>query len=367
MLNFIIWNVKPQLLDLGAFELRYYSLLFALSFVIGYIIVLWMLKRENLDVSIMEKLTIYVILSTIIGARLGHCLFYEFSYYSQHPLEIILPWRGTIGKDFRFTGYQGLASHGAAIGILIGMYLFARKTKLPYLWSLDRLAIVVALAAFMIRTGNLMNSEIYGRYTGNESGFVFVSDFNNIISDNKMIDKIWYRKKDTSIVSAGPAVPLEMNIRFSLRVKDTATVNMFVDRELKRALAPYIYDLDIMYPKPDEMDYQIEKQGRNLVLKAGVYGLPRYPTQIIEALSYLLIFILLFWIYYRKGTKMKNGFYIGLFMVLIFLSRFFIEFIKADQEVFESNMPLNMGQLLSIPLVLAGLVLVYLKRPSRTG
>ena len=133
MLNFIIWNVKPQILDLGAFELRYYSMLFALAFVIGYIIMVWMLKREGLDTAIMEKLTIYVVLSTIIGARLGHCLFYEFGYYSQHPLEMILPWRGTIGKDFRFTGYQGLASHGAAAGILIGMYLFSRKTKLP--WS----------------------------------------------------------------------------------------------------------------------------------------------------------------------------------------------------------------------------------------
>jgi prolipoprotein diacylglyceryltransferase len=364
MLNFIIWNVKPQILDLGTFELRYYSLLFALAFVIGYIIMLWMLKREGLDVSFMEKLTIYVVLSTIIGARLGHCLFYEFDYYSQHPLEMILPWRGTIGKDFRFTGYQGLASHGAAVGILIGMYLFSRKTKLPYLWSLDRLAILVALAAFMIRTGNLMNSEIYGKHTNDDSGFVFARDFSRLISENDLIAKVWYEKKNKGSEHAGQSVPLELNVRFSHRVKDTAVVKMFIARELKQVLTSYLYELDIMHPEPDKLDYQIQKQGRDLVLTAGVYGMPRYPTQIMEALAYLLIFLLLFRIYYRKGTAIKNGFYIGLFMLLVFLARFFIEFIKEDQEAFEKSMALNMGQLLSIPLILAGLVLVYLKRPA---
>jgi phosphatidylglycerol:prolipoprotein diacylglycerol transferase len=364
MLNFIIWNVKPQIADLGPFELRYYSLLFALAFVIGYIIMLWMLKKEGLDPALMEKLTIYVVLSTIIGARFGHCLFYEFSYYSKHPLEIILPWRGTIGKDFRFTGYQGLASHGAAIGILIGMYLFSRKTKLPYLWSLDRLAILVALAAFMIRTGNLMNSEIYGKHTGNESGFVFAQDFSRFISDNDIVARVWYKKKNTADGKAGNAVPLELNIRFSHRVKTEAAIEMFVNRELKKALSSYIYQLDITHPHPEDLDYHIKRKGRDLVLTATVYGLPRYPTQIMEALTYLAIFLLLFWIYYRKGTTMKNGFYIGLFMILIFLSRFFIEFIKEDQEAFERTLPLNMGQLLSIPLILAGMVLVYLKRPT---
>src|SRR4030043_2253809 len=171
--QYVIWNLKPQLIDFGRFEIRYYSILFALAFIVGYIILLRIFKKEGYTAELLDKLTIYMVLSTIIGARLGHCLFYEFSYYIQHPLEIILPWRGTIGKDFRFTGYQGLASHGAAIGILVGMYLFSRKTRLTYLWTLDRLAILVALAAFMIRTGNLMNSEIYGKHTGNDSGFVF--------------------------------------------------------------------------------------------------------------------------------------------------------------------------------------------------
>lgn len=363
MLNFIIWNVKPQIINLGAFELRYYSLLFALAFVIGYILMMRMLKREGIDPVILEKMTIYVVLSTIIGARLGHTLFYEFGYYSKHPLEIILPWKGTIGKDFRFTGYQGLASHGAAVGILIGMYLFARKTKVSYLWTLDRLAILVALAAFMIRTGNLMNSEIYGKHTGNNSGFVFAHDFNRVFSDDKTVTKIWYAKRRRQSDIAKDAVPIELNMEFSRKVRDTAEISRFVNYELKKVLSPSYYDLDIMNPDAKNLDYKIEKQGRNLVLKAEVFGLPRYPTQIYEASAYLLIFLLLLWIYFRKGANLKHGFYIGLFMVLIFTARFFIEFIKADQETFEKTMPLNMGQLLSIPLIIAGLILVYLKRP----
>ena len=279
---------------------------------------------------------------------------------------MILPWRGTIGKDFRFTGYQGLASHGAAVGILIGMYLFSRKTKLPYLWSMDRLVILVALAAFMIRTGNLMNSEIYGKYTNNDSGFIFTRDFTRAISEDDLVSKVWYTKKDTGTEHLNQAIPLELNVRFSRRVKDTAVVEMFVNRELKHVLTSYVYQLDIMHPNPDKLDYHIDRQGRDLVLTAGVYGMPRYPTQIFEASAYMLIFLLLLWIYYRKKTAMKNGFYLGLFMMLIFLSRFFIEFIKEDQEAFERTLPLNMGQLLSIPLVIAGAVLVYLKRPTAT-
>ncbi len=363
MLNFIIWNVRPQLVNLGFFELRYYSLLFAAAFVLGYIIIYKMLQREGLDTGILEKLTIYVVLSTIIGARLGHCLFYEFGYYSQHPLEIILPWKGTIGKDFRFTGYQGLASHGAAVGILVGIYLFSRKTKLSYLWTLDKLAIVVALAAVMIRTGNLMNSEIYGKYTHNESGFLFVHDFSRYVSSDKEVRKIYYHKTDSVINTTANAVPIEVTIQFTNKIKDENIVKRFAENRLKNFLNNKLYDLDLFYPNPEQLNYEIVKQDRSLLLKTWVLGYPRYPTQILEASAYLVIFLLLLGIYFKKGTRLRNGFYIGLFLILIFTARFFIEFMKANQEDFESSMKLNMGQWLSIPLVIAGLVLVYLKRP----
>ena len=322
-----------------------------------------MLKREGLDTAILEKLTIYVVLSTIIGARLGHCLFYEFSYYIKHPLEMILPWKGTIGKDFRFTGYQGLASHGAAIGILIGIFLFSRKTKLSYLWTLDRLAIVVALAAVMIRTGNLMNSEVYGKRTENNSGFLFVHDLSGYILANENIKKVTYQKSDSVISTADHSVPVDMEVVFQKKVKNENVVKDFIDNRLKKLLNKDLYNIDYYYPDPDNLKYTVIKQDRTFVIKAQVFGFPRIPSQIVEASAYLVVFLLLFWIYYKKGKGIKDGFYIGLFMVLIFISRFFIEFIKEDQESFEHGMALNMGQILSIPLVIAGLILAYLKRP----
>ena len=270
---FVNWDVKPQIFTLGSFEIRWYSLLFALSFIIGYYILSRIFKKEGLSIEILDKLSVYVILSTIIGARLGHCLFYEPEYYLKQPWKIILPWEGTPGVDFRFTGYQGLASHGGAIGILIGLYLFHRKTKIPYLWILDRLAIVTALAASFIRTGNLMNSEIYGRPTSLPWGFRFLRErFHGI--------------------------PVEQII-------------------------------------------------------------PKHPTQIYEALCYLITFIVLILLYRKYGKDIKPGLLLGIFLVMIFIARFFIEFIKEDQVNFENGMLLNMGQWLSIPFIIAGVALLW--------
>lgn len=232
-----------------------------------------MFKKEGLPIDLLDKLTIYVVLSTVIGARLGHCIFYEPEVYLRHPLRMILPFEGVIGKNFHFTGYQGLASHGGAIGLFIGLYLFARNTKQPYLWVLDRLAIVTALAGCFIRLGNLFNSEIYGYPTTLPWGFKFMRE-------------------------ALYGVP----------------VNQIV---------------------------------------------PKHPTQLYEASCYLIIFIILYNIYYRKYPAIRPGFLIGLFLVLVFTARFCIEFLKENQVSFENNLPINMGQILSIPFIIAGIYLIY--------
>jgi len=254
-LSYITWNLDPEIFHLGPFSIRYYGILFALSFYMGYIIMLKFFKKENLSAELLDKLTIYMAAGTVLGARLGHCLFYQPDYYFSHPLEIIKIWHG------------GLASHGAGIGILIALYLFSRKYKKPYLWTLDKIAIVVALAGFFIRTGNLMNSEIYGDVTNLPWGFIF--------------------KHNGEI-------------------------------------------------------------------------LPKHPTQIYEALSYLLIFFLLYFLHNKKSIKLKNGTIFGLFMSLLFTVRFLIEFIKEVQVNFENSMTLNMGQILSIPFILIGIgIIVY--------
>jgi phosphatidylglycerol---prolipoprotein diacylglyceryl transferase len=158
----IPWDVNPEIIRIGSFAVRWYGLLFASSFLFGYFIMNKIFKNENLGEPVLDRLTIYMAVGVILGARLGHCLFYEPGYYFRHPLEIIMIWHG------------GLASHGAAVGILTAVWLFARKEKKDYLWVLDRIAIVVALSGFLIRMGNLMNSEIYGVETTVPWGFVFL-------------------------------------------------------------------------------------------------------------------------------------------------------------------------------------------------
>jgi phosphatidylglycerol---prolipoprotein diacylglyceryl transferase len=278
MVASIIWNVKPQIADLGFIELRWYSLLFLIGFIIGYYVLLKVFKREGISIELLDKLTFYVVISTIIGARLGHCLFYEPEVYLKHPLRMILPFEGTPGKDFHFTGYQGLASHGGAIGLLIGLYLFARNSKLPYLWVLDRIALVTAQAGCLIRLGNLFNSEIVGTATSLPWGVKFVQ-------------------------LAPKGMPVERII-------------------------------------------------------------PLHPSQIYESICYLIIFVILMTIYFRKHPNLKPGFLIGLFFILVFTCRFFIEFLKENQVDFEAGMILNMGQILSIPFIIAGFILVFRKVKS---
>lgn len=161
LLNAILWDIDPEMFTIGFFTLRYYTLCFLLAFIVSYILMLRIFKRENKSQELLDQLSIYIFLGTLLGARLGHCLFYEFDYYKDHPLEMILPYT-YINGQFTLTGFHGLASHGGAIGIIVGLYLFCRKTKTNFLWLADRLVIVVAIAGAFVRLGNFFNSEIIG-------------------------------------------------------------------------------------------------------------------------------------------------------------------------------------------------------------
>ena len=258
LINLIVWDVNPEIFRIGNFAIRWYGLLFAMSFIFGYFIMQKIFKKEGVTEKLLDKLTSYMVIATIIGARLGHCLFYEPAYFLSHPIEILKIWEG------------GLASHGAGIGIVVALLIFSKKNKKPFLWVIDRIVIIVALAGFLIRMGNLMNSEIIGTVTDLPWGFVFIN-------------------------SVDPRLAID----------------------------------------------------------------PRHPAQVYEALAYLLIFIYLMWEYYKKSTPPKNGFLFSMFLILVFSARFFIEFFKIPQVGFEENMVLNMGQLLSIPFVIAGFVLLY--------
>jgi prolipoprotein diacylglyceryl transferase len=247
------WSADPEIFRIGIFAIRWYSVLFMLSFVCGIYIFNWIYKKENKPQANIDHLLIYMLAGTVIGARLGHCFFYDPSYYLSHPLKILMVWEG------------GLASHGAAIGILLALYIYSKKhPDQPFLWLTDRIVITVALAGSFIRTGNFFNSEIIGGPTDLPWAVVFDS-----------VDQI-----------------------------------------------------------------------------------ARHPAQLYEALAYLIIFIALLLIYRRKGAELKNGFLLGLFLILIFGFRFLVEFMKEDQVAFEKGMALNMGQILSIPAALAGIYLL---------
>lgn len=268
----INWNVSPVITKIGFFELRYYSMFFALGLLLSYFLFVFVNNREKMKSNSftqneIDDLSIMIFLGTAIGARLGHCLFYDFTYYSKHIFEIFLPFGFDGNGKFVWTGYQGLASHGGAIGIFIAILLFCKKYKKNILTVLDKICLVVPIASGFIRLGNLMNSEIIGKPTDSNFGFIF-----------KMVDKI-----------------------------------------------------------------------------------PRHPTQIYESFGYFFIFLVLLKVYKNEKILEIKGKFFGLFLFLVFSFRFFIEFFKENQSVFENGLFINMGQILSLPFIFVGIYLFFRK------
>ena len=257
--EFITWDVNPDIID-SFVTIRWYGLMFAIGFWIGYNLVAKMFKRDGAPEKWVGILLIYVAVATIVGARLGHVFFYQWDYYSAHPWKIFATWEG------------GLASHGGAIGIILAVILYSIfTTKRNPLWTFDRLTIAIALVGALIRIGNLMNSEIFGHPTTLPWGFYFV---------------------------------------------------------------------------------------RSAEWQQLYYGQACHPTQIYEALTYLALFGLMMWMYWKKDCGNRPGLLFGTFLIGTFATRFFIEFIKNNQVAFEDSMVLNMGQLLSIPFAVLGVFLV---------
>jgi len=257
MINSIIWSVSPEIFSIGPLTIRWYGLLFALGIVGSYYTLQYIFTKEKLPQTMLDKYAIWAVLGTVVGARLGHVLFYEPAYYFSHPAEIFMVWHG------------GLASHGATLGLILVVILFCVKYKMPVLWLFDRMAVIVPVAAGSIRLGNLMNSEIYGHSTTLPWGFTFVK-----------------------------AIPPET--------------------------------------------------------------IPCHPTQLYEALVYFSLFIsMVLWYRYKKG-QILGGLFVGVMFLVIFIARFFIEFIKNTQVDFEQGMILNMGQWLSIPFILLGVLFIII-------
>ena len=276
MLNFITWTASPNIYD-GFVTVRWYGLMFAIGFLVGYYIVYRIFKHEGAPERWLAPLFFYVVIATIIGARLGHVLFYEPQHYLQNPIDIFKVWEG------------GLASHGGTIGIIIAIFIFSRHiTKKSPLWTFDRLAVPIGFVAALIRIGNLMNHEIFGGPTDQPWGFRFITNMGQFLNGGQPI-----------------------------------------------------------------------------------FTEPSHPTQIYEAICYLLVFAICMWLYWRRNAQERPGLILGVFLLRIFISRFFIEFVKNVQEPWEISMRntigIDMGQLLSIPFIIAGVWLIVraLRRPRQ--
>ena len=277
----IVWDWNPTFIMLGNLDIRWYGLMWAIAILVAERILAFAFKREGLPPRTIESAFLWIVLGTFIGARVGHCLFYEPETYLTEPWRII-------------TGIRdgGMASHGATIGIIIGVFGFARRNNLPFIWGMDRIAIVAPLSGAVIRFGNLFNSEIVGYPTDAAWGFKFVR------------------------------------------------------HDAYRAFVEYNGDV------PAEILDTIPA---------------RHPAQLYEALCYLVIFAIVMYLYFGKDMgRRRPGVLIGIALIGIFTMRFFIEFLKERQVDFEEGMSLDMGQLLSIPFIVIGIIIlvVALRRPE---
>lgn len=297
------WNPITGIDIIGNFKLHFYSLMWVTAFIVGWYIMKRIFTKEKVSLDYLDPLFIYTVLATMLGARLGHVLFYQSELISEDFFSIFLPFKFKGG--FEFTGFQGLASHGAAIGIIIGMYLYRRKYKYKsLLWILDRIVISVASGAVFIRIGNFINSEIIGKVTNSSFGVRFIQEE-------------YYKSQITQLTG----------------IKDA-----------KKAYAAVTND-----PQFAEL------------LEKVPY---RHPAQLYESFCYIFVFLIL-WYFYTKTTKKdQTGFLFGLFLVLLWTIRFFVEFVKEPQNQERADWLLNTGQWLSIPFVLLGLYFMFVFKPK---
>lgn len=272
-LNYILWNPDVEAFHLFGFSVRWYSLCWLIGLVLAYFIVQRLYKQQKIKDELFDPLFLYCFFGILLGARLGHCLFYQPEYYLtswQHFIEMIVPIHFLPAGGWKFVGYEGLASHGGTIGLIVALYLYYRRTRLNLWQVLDNIAIATPITACFIRLGNLMNSEIIGKVTDVPWAFIF-----------ERVDKM-----------------------------------------------------------------------------------PRHPGQLYEAIAYFVFFFVGIWLYRKHPQRVGTGFFFGLCLTLIFTFRFFIEYTKDIQVDFESGMPLNMGQILSLPFIAIG---IYCMRRKDKG
>jgi prolipoprotein diacylglyceryl transferase len=356
LVNFIIWNGSPEIFSIGSFSLRWYGLLFALGFLISQQILYYIFSKEGKPVKDVDTLTIYMIVATLLGARLGHVVFYQPELFIEDPLSILLPFE--FYPEFRFTGLQGLASHGATIGILTALWLYARKRKpgQSFLQIVDRIVILVAITGALIRLGNFFNSEIIGKPSNLPWSVAFVHNPTRAIEFDKFVEDVSYLPGDSTLQQS-PFQPVKILLTF----KNDSTITeerirTFIESKLNSVFSFNTNVTSHIYQTGD-LPYRLGKEGDHYEAVLYTNIIPRHPAQLYESISCLLLFILLYFLWARDKEKLSPGRLFSIFLMVCFGLRFLYEYLKENQVAFEDKLPLNMGQILSIPLFIAGLIL----------
>ena len=359
-LLFILWNQNPEIWPGGSVPFRWYGLLFALGFFLGQIIITKIFKREGKPEKDVDALTYYMIIATIIGARLGHCLFYQPDYYLANPIEIFKVWEG------------GLASHGATIGIIFAMWLYARtRPDQSWLWILDRIVIVVALGGAFIRFGNLMNSEIIGKPTDLPWSVVFAHQSVDAIQSvgNESIEVVSVDKLPGDTTFGDQKMqPIQLHITFKKDAMPGTSIQAFAFSALPTAVARANEDEKNIEFRPElaQIRTNVDDKGRT-ILSVRAFGVPRQPSMMYESISNLLLFFLLYFYWKQNIGKLPEGRLFSIFVIVLFSLRFLYEFTKENQVDFEAGLPLNMGQLLSIPMVAFGIFIFARSLKKKEG
>jgi phosphatidylglycerol:prolipoprotein diacylglycerol transferase len=294
----IVWNPSEGI-DLGFFVIRFYSLMFVVAFVLGWYLMKRIFERENESIEKLDTLFIYTFFATLIGARLGHVIFYQSELFREDFWSVFLPFKTK--PEFEFTGFSGLASHGAAIAIIITMYFYSKNViKRPLLWILDRIVIPVASGAIFVRLGNFFNSEIVGHETNSAFGIKFLRD----------------------------------------------------------SIKPNVAMIETKSKSANEAYKQIATNPEYAAILQQVPA--KHPAQLYEAIGYVIVFAVVFYLYWKTEARQKAGYLLGVFLVLLWTVRFVVEYVKESQGGIEEQLGLfSTGQWLSIPFIIIGLLLMF--------
>lgn len=376
LFNYIIWSPQPEIFpSIDWIEVRWYGLLFAAGFIVSQQLMYYIFKSEGKPQKDVDSLTLWMIISTIVGARLGHVIFYEPMRYLEDPISILKTWEG------------GLASHGATIGILVAIYLYVhyfvdinpfkgifvwkrkKRSGQSYLWVVDRIVICVAITGAFIRFGNFLNAEIIGIPTRSEYGVVFARDVVDRLEYMPQIDEVDVEKDKTREIDENGYVPVKIEIVFNKSVSNPALASQIVNTNVKTYLSSYEYiTLHIYEPPGNKLISETTQKNGQQIVTVYTKAIARHPAQLYESISTFLIFLLLFYLWNRKKADLPEGILFGTFLIVLFGLRFVYEFFKENQVDFEDSMSLNMGQILSIPPVIAGIwILLNLKKLQPKG